>query len=115
MSQEEAEPGGVVVKATEGVNGTWTCSAEESSGVWGTECWESGVRDWGDLAESLVTSNVTDPINCCAAKREGMLGGGVGDARISDDDWDSITQSEERGIALFIRPKRVRGANALQG
>lgn len=62
-----------------------------------------------------MTSNVTDPINCNTAKWEGMLGGGVGDAHSSGDDWDNITQSERRGVALLTRLKRIRGASALQG
>ena len=105
----------VVVKAIEGVKRTWRCSAEEPSGVWGAECWESGLRDWGDLAESLVTSNVTDPINCNTAKWAGMLGGGVGDAHSTEDGKDNITLLEGRGVALFARLKRVRGASALLG
>jgi hypothetical protein len=38
VGQEGAEPGGGVVKATEGVKRTWRGSAEEPSGVWSTEC-----------------------------------------------------------------------------
>lgn len=52
----------------------------------------------GELIEGLGRpprvvgdADVTDPINCDAAKWEGMPGGGVGDARSSDDGWDNIT------------------------
>ena len=64
------------------------------------------------VAEDL---SVTDRINHDLVKSEGMPEEGVGDAHSSDDDWDSITQSELRGVTLFERPKRVRGANALRG
>jgi hypothetical protein len=37
----------------EDVNRTWRYSVEEPSAVWGAECWESGLGDWGDLVESL--------------------------------------------------------------
>jgi len=77
----------------------------------------------GELVEGLgrprrvvgLSPNVTDPINCGAAKWGGMPGGGVGDAHSSGDGWDSITQSERRGVTLFMRLKRVRGANARDG
>ena len=75
----------------EGVNRTWRCSAEEPSGVWDSECWESELKNWGDLAESLSDTHVTDPINCSTAKWEGMLGGGVGDAHSSVDNQDNTT------------------------
>ena len=73
------------------------------------------MRNWGDLLGSLSTFNVTDPINHNLAKWEGKPDGGVGDVHSSEDDWDNITQSERRGVALFERPKRVRGANARNG
>jgi hypothetical protein len=59
--------------------------------------------------------HVTDPINCDAAKWEGMLDGGVGDAHSTEDGKDNITLQEGRGVTLFTRPKRVRGTNALRG
>lgn len=59
--------------------------------------------------------NVTDPISYNLVKWEGKPDGGVGDAHSSDDDWDNITQSERRGVTLFERLKKVRGANASNG
>ena len=99
----------------EDVNRTWRCSVEEPSGVWGAECGESWLRNWGDLLGSLSTFSVTDPISHNLVKWEGKPKRGVGDAHSSDDDWDNITQSERRGVALFTRLKRVRGASALRG
>ena len=99
----------------EDVNRTWRCSVEEPSGVWGAECGESWLRNWGDLLGSLSTFSVTDPISHHLAKWEEKPDGGVGDAHSSGDGWDNITQSERRGVTLFERPKRVRGANASNG
>jgi hypothetical protein len=74
----------------EDVNRTWRCSVEEPSGVWDTECWESGLRDWGDLAESLSDTHVTDPISHNLVKWEGKPDRGVGDAHSSVDNQDNI-------------------------
>jgi Protein of unknown function (DUF433) len=38
-----------------------------------------------------------------------MLGGGVGDAHSSDDDWDNITQSERRGVSAAKSERQILG------